>query len=149
MPPFAAKSFSMSTTMTALRAGSIAIGSGLALSVTISFLGSAAEAGRNAIQNCPLTNPTTMNLSAKLCMTASRSAQLGAYCSNFGNFGFIWSHGCASDVQISNCGLYKLGSSRLDAVMPCQCSVLPPNNREPHCVQKPRLLSPMASLDVL
>jgi hypothetical protein len=44
MPPLAAKSFSMSTTMTAVRAGSIAIGSGFASTVTISFFGFAAHA---------------------------------------------------------------------------------------------------------
>src|SRR6266436_8644376 len=41
----------------------------------------------------------------------------GAYFSNFGRSGSIWSHGCASEVQISNCGLNDLGSSRLEAVM--------------------------------
>ena len=35
------------------------------------------------------------------------------YFSNFGNAGFIWSHGCASDVHTSTCGLNQLGSSKL------------------------------------
>jgi hypothetical protein len=35
------------------------------------------------------------------------------YFSNFGNAEFIWSHGCASDVHTSTCGLNQLGSSKL------------------------------------
>jgi len=35
------------------------------------------------------------------------------YFSNFGNAGFMWSHGCASDVHTSTCGFKQLGSSRL------------------------------------
>src|SRR5262249_47696452 len=72
----------------------------------------------------------------------------GAYFSNFGNLGSSVSHGCASDVQISCCGLYKLGSSKVPAAMPCPKSVLPPNKREPHSGQKPRTLSPIISLVV-
>ena len=68
-----------------------------------------------------------LNESAR-CVAYSR----GAYFSNFGSLGSIASHGCASDVQISCCGLYKLGSSKVPAAMPCPKSVLPPNNREPH-----------------
>jgi len=37
----------------------------------------------------------------------------GGYFSNFGNAGFSRSHGCASDVHTSTCGLNQLGSSRL------------------------------------
>ena len=40
-------------------------------------------------------------------------SQDGGYFSNFGNAGFIWSHGCASDVHTSTCGLNQLGSSKL------------------------------------
>src|SRR5262249_9871888 len=76
------------------------------------------------------------------CMPHSR----GAYFSNFGSLGSIASHGCASEVQISCCGLYKLGSSKVPAAMPCPKSLLPPNNREPHSGQKPRTLSPIMSL---
>src|SRR5438309_10584321 len=72
----------------------------------------------------------------------------GAYFSNFGSLGSIASHGCASDVQISCCGLYKLGSSSVPAAMPCPKSLLPPNNREPQSGQKPRTLSPIVSLVV-
>lgn len=50
----------------------------------------------------------------------------GAYFSNFGSLGSIASHGCASDVQISCCGLYTLGSSKVPAAMPCPKSLLPP-----------------------
>jgi|SRR6516165_3351687 len=78
------------------------------------------------------------------CIAHSR----GAYFSNFGILGSIASHGCASDVQISCCGLYKLGSSNVPAAMPCPKSLLPPNNREPHSAQKPRTLSPIISLVV-
>jgi hypothetical protein len=35
------------------------------------------------------------------------------YFSNFGNEGFMWSHGCAFEVHTSTCGLNQLGSSRL------------------------------------
>src|SRR5215471_9117382 len=72
----------------------------------------------------------------------------GAYFSNFGSSGFIASHGCASEVQISYCGLYKLGSSKVPAAIPCPKSLLPPNNREPQSGQKPRTLSPIISLVV-
>ena len=72
----------------------------------------------------------------------------GAYFSNFGSSGSIPSHDCASDVQISYCGLYKLGSSKVPAAMPCPKSLFPPNNREPHSGQKPRRLSPIISLVV-
>src|SRR5262249_19032302 len=72
----------------------------------------------------------------------------GAYFSNFGSLGSIASHGCASDVQISCCGLYKLGSSKVPSAMPCPKSLLPPTNREPHSGQKPRTLSPIVSLVV-
>ena len=65
------------------------------------------------------------------CVAHSR----GAYFSNFGSLGSIASHGCASDVQISCCGLYKLGSSKVPAATPCPKLVLPPNNREPHSGQ--------------
>src|SRR5262249_24977837 len=44
----------------------------------------------------------------------------GAYFSNFGSLGSIASHGYASDVQISYCGLYKLGSSKVPAAIPCR-----------------------------
>ena len=35
------------------------------------------------------------------------------YFSYFGNAGFMWSHGCASDVHTSTCGFNQLGSSKL------------------------------------
>src|SRR6266481_132483 len=72
----------------------------------------------------------------------------GAYFSNFGNSGSIASHGCVSEIQISCCGLYRFGSSRVPAAIPCPKSLLPPNNREPHSGQKPRTLSPIISLVV-
>src|SRR5215471_462009 len=76
------------------------------------------------------------------CIAHSR----GAYFSNFGSLGSIASHDCASEVQILCCGLYKLGSSKVPAAIPCPKSDLPPNNREPHSGQKPRRLSPIVSL---
>src|SRR5262249_21849323 len=82
----------------------------------------------------------------RTCAFESLAHSRDAYFSNFGNFGSIASHGCASDVQISCCGLYTLGSSKLDAAMPCPKSVFPPNNREPHSGQNPRMLSPIFSL---
>src|SRR5215471_8735679 len=44
--------------------------------------------------------------------------QDGESFSNFGNAGFIWSHGCASNVHTSTCGLNQLGSSKLAALIP-------------------------------
>lgn len=40
-------------------------------------------------------------------------AESRGYFSNFGSAAFMWSHGCASDVHTSTCGLNQLGSSRL------------------------------------
>src|SRR4029077_18393893 len=79
------------------------------------------------------------------CFAHSR----GAYFSNFGNLGSMWSQGAASEVQISCCGLYQVGSSRVPAAMPCPKSLLPPKSRVPHSGQKPRMLSPIISLVVL
>src|SRR4029077_3988804 len=73
----------------------------------------------------------------------------GAYFSNFGNLESIASHGCASVVHMSCCGLYTLGSSKVPAAMPCPNSLLPPNSREPQFEQNPRTLSPTISLVVL
>src|SRR6185312_7108742 len=94
-----------------------------------------------ACENAPIGSDTRLLLNV---VAYSR----GAYFSNFGSLGSIASHGCASDAQISYCGLYKLGSSKVPAAMPCPKSDLPPNNREPHSAQKPRTLSPIISLVV-
>src|ERR1700722_10034427 len=77
---------------------------------------------------------------------------IGGYCSNFGRFGSIKSHGCASHVKKSIVGLNQLGSSKLPAVIPTKpmgrSSFSPPVIREPHSAQKPRLCLPPARLGV-
>ena len=63
-----------------------------------------------------LTARSMMNVSMNMFNSASGTATSGSgygYFSNFGNAGFIWSHGCASEVHTSICGLNQLGSSRL------------------------------------
>ena len=55
-----------------------------------------------------------------------------------GRFGSIASHGCASEAHICNCGLNRLGSSKLEAAMPWPVSLAPPKSREPHSGQNPR-----------
>src|SRR5436190_8387193 len=70
------------------------------------------------------------------------------YFSNFGSAGFIWSHGCASDVHTSTCGLNQLGSSRLAVLIATNCGTASglTATGEPHSGQKPRWVLPPASL---
>jgi hypothetical protein len=70
------------------------------------------------------------------------------YRSYLGNAGFIWSHGCASDVHTSICRLNQLGSSKLATLIPTTSgfgSVLAKIG-EPHSGQKPRWVLPPRSL---
>src|SRR5690242_4792665 len=68
---------------------------------------------------------------------------------NFGRSGFMWSHGCALNVQISPIGLNQLGSSRLPAlitIMPLP-EELSAKSGEPHSAQKPRrAVRPLAAV---
>src|SRR5438552_16281667 len=72
----------------------------------------------------------------------------GGYFSNFGNAGFIWSHGCASDVHTSTCGLNQLGSSRLAVLIATNSGTASgfTTTGEPHSGQKPRRVLPPISL---
>src|SRR4029453_15880448 len=64
----------------------------------------------------------------------------GGYSLNFGNAGFILSHGCASDVHTSTCGLNQLGSSKLAVLIATNWGTASGLTTigEPHSGQKPR-----------
>src|SRR5438477_4425719 len=81
-------------------------------------------------------------------MDFSAHSVCGGYFSNFGNVGFIWSHGCASDVHTSTCGLNQLGSSKLAVLIATNCGAASGLTRigEPQSGQKPRWVLPPASL---
>ena len=70
------------------------------------------------------------------------------YFSNFGNAGFIWSHGCASDVHTSTCGLNQLGSSKLAVLIATNWGTESGLTTigEPQSGQKPRRVLPPISL---
>ena len=90
--------------------------------------------------------PRRSNVTAVL-LTAHFSVHQG-YFSNFVNVGFIWSHGCASDVHTSICGSNQLGSSRLPDRIATNWGTASglPSTGEPHWVQKPRCVFPPISL---
>ncbi len=75
-------------------------------------------------------------------------SQDGGYFSNFGNAGFIWSHGCASDVHTSICGLNQLGSSKLAVLIATNWGTESGLTTigEPQSGQKPRRVLPPISL---
>ena len=75
-------------------------------------------------------------------------SQDGGYFSNFGNAGFIWSHGCASDVHTSTCGLNQLGSSKLAVLIATNWKTASGLTTigEPQSGQKPRRVLPPISL---
>ena len=75
-------------------------------------------------------------------------SQDGGYFSNFGNAGFIWSHGCASDVHTSTCGLNQLGSSKLAVLIATNWGTESGLTTigEPQSGQKPRRVLPPISL---
>src|SRR6478672_9782076 len=90
--------------------------------------------------------PRRSNVTAVL-LTSHFSVHQG-YFSNFGNVGFIWSHGCASDVHTSTCGLNQLGSSKLAVLIATNWGTESGLTTigEPQSGQKPRRVSPRISL---
>src|SRR5438477_12274892 len=81
-------------------------------------------------------------------MDFSAHSLCGGYFLNLGNAGFMWSHGCASDVHTSTCGLNQLGSSKLAVLIATNCGTASGLTAigEPHSGQKPRWVLPTASL---
>lgn len=79
-------------------------------SAALTGLGGLVEIDPGVARSLALPWAIIFRASALLHMPGAES--LG-YFSNFGSAGFIWSHGCASDVHTSTSGLNQLGSSRL------------------------------------
>src|SRR5881398_1937477 len=81
-------------------------------------------------------------------MDFSAHSVCGGYFSNFGNAGFIWSQGCASDVHTSTCGLNQLGSSKLAVLIATNCETASGFTTigDPQLGQKPRRVLPPISL---